>query len=190
MEFLKETLGGELYSQVAEKIASSKIKLADLSGGGYVSRGKHDALSEQLRAAQAALAERDGQLETLREMDPEGMQAQIALLQTANRQAAEAAQAQIDAYRTDAAAQAYAGGLKFTSDLARRAFVDSFKAAGMQPDEDGGFLGAEEFTRRMREKNPNAFEAEAAGGSGFDGKQPPAASGTNDFMNSLIRGTR
>ena len=47
MEFLKETLGDELYTQVSEKMKDSKIKLADLSGGAYVGKDKFDALSAE-----------------------------------------------------------------------------------------------------------------------------------------------
>ena len=56
MEFLQEILGEELYARVAEKLAGSGVKLADLSGGAYVSRKKFDA--QRLRAERA---ERDAQ---------------------------------------------------------------------------------------------------------------------------------
>lgn len=53
MEFLKEALG-EDYEVFREKIAQfekesgSQVKLANLAGGGYVSREKYDALSGQI----------------------------------------------------------------------------------------------------------------------------------------------
>lgn len=53
MDFLKEILGEQLFAQVAEKINAhngneankgKQIKLANLGGGEYVSKAKHDAL--------------------------------------------------------------------------------------------------------------------------------------------------
>lgn len=53
MDFLKEILGEELFAQVAEKINAhngneankdKQIKIANLGGGDYVSKAKHDAL--------------------------------------------------------------------------------------------------------------------------------------------------
>lgn len=53
MDFLKEILGDDLYSQIAEKINAhngneankdKQIKLGNLGSGEYVGKGKHDAL--------------------------------------------------------------------------------------------------------------------------------------------------
>lgn len=53
MDFLKEILGEELFAQVAEKVNAyngneankdKQIKIANLGGGEYVSKAKHDAL--------------------------------------------------------------------------------------------------------------------------------------------------
>ena len=43
MEFLKEYLGDELYSQVEAKLKDNdKVKLANLASGEYVSKSKYD----------------------------------------------------------------------------------------------------------------------------------------------------
>ncbi len=73
--------------------------------------------------------------------------------------------------RLDAAAEAYAGNLRFTSELARRAFVKELKGAGLTRDEAGNLTGADAFTKAMRAANPGAFAMEAAGGFGFAGKE-------------------
>ena len=53
MDFLKEILGEELFAQISEKINAhngneankdKQIKIANLGGGEYVSKAKHDAL--------------------------------------------------------------------------------------------------------------------------------------------------
>ena len=57
MEFLKEILGDDLYSQLSEKINAhngneankdKQIKIGNLGGGDYVSKGKHDSELERL----------------------------------------------------------------------------------------------------------------------------------------------
>ena len=64
MEFLKEVLGEELYSQVESKLnehngndanKEKQIKLANLAGGEYVGKGKYDALMEQITGKEAEL---------------------------------------------------------------------------------------------------------------------------------------
>ena len=57
MEFLKEVLGADLYTQFAEKLNAyngneankdKQIKLANLGGGEYVGKNKHDSEIEKL----------------------------------------------------------------------------------------------------------------------------------------------
>ena len=59
MDFLKEILGEELFAQVAEKINAhngneankdKQIKIGNLGGGDYVSKGKHESELERLTA--------------------------------------------------------------------------------------------------------------------------------------------
>ena len=73
MDFLKEILGDELYAQVVEKINAHNgnevnkdkpVKLANLGGGEYVGKAKHDAAiarldsqGEELTKANALIAE-------------------------------------------------------------------------------------------------------------------------------------
>ena len=64
MEFLKELLGEELYSQLAAKInehngneanKGNQIKIGNLGTGEYVGKGKYDALSELLKSKETEL---------------------------------------------------------------------------------------------------------------------------------------
>lgn len=65
MDFLKEILGEALFNQVAEKINAhngneankdKQIKLANLGGGEYVGKAKHDALQAQFDSRGQELA--------------------------------------------------------------------------------------------------------------------------------------
>ena len=64
MEFLKEILGEELFTQVAEKINAhngneankdNQIKIGNLGKGEYVGKGKYDALQEALNGKDAEI---------------------------------------------------------------------------------------------------------------------------------------
>lgn len=57
MEFLKEYLGDELYSQVEAKLKDNdNVKLANLADGEYVSKSKYDDKEEELKTANKQLA--------------------------------------------------------------------------------------------------------------------------------------
>ena len=64
IEVLKDHLSEETYSAVAEELKDKDIKLADLSGGEYVSKGKYEALETQLNNTQTLLTDTSAKLET------------------------------------------------------------------------------------------------------------------------------
>ena len=75
MEFLKEILGEELYKQFEEKINAhngneankdKQIKLANLSSGEYVGKGKYDALDELLKGKTTELDTANGLIAELK----------------------------------------------------------------------------------------------------------------------------
>ena len=75
MEFLKEVLGEELFNQFNEKVNSwngneankeKLVKLANLSTGEYVGKGKFDALNEQLTGKQTELDTANGLIADLK----------------------------------------------------------------------------------------------------------------------------
>lgn len=88
MDFLKEILGEDLFEKVAEKINAhngneankdSQIKLANLSGGEYVGKAKHDALQAQLDSKAQELTAANGLIDGFKksQKDNEAVQGQI-----------------------------------------------------------------------------------------------------------------
>ena len=63
IEVLKDHLSEETYSAVAEELKDKDIKLADLSGGEYVSKGKYESLETQLNNTQTLLTDTNAKLE-------------------------------------------------------------------------------------------------------------------------------
>lgn len=75
MEFLKEILGDELFKQFAEKVNAyngdeankdKQIKLANLTSGEYVGKGKHDALQALFDGQKTELEQANGLIAELK----------------------------------------------------------------------------------------------------------------------------
>ena len=64
IEVLKEHLSEETYNAVAGELEGKDIKLANLSTGDYVSKGKYEALETQLNNTQTLLTDTSAKLET------------------------------------------------------------------------------------------------------------------------------
>lgn len=101
MEFLKETLGEELYNQVAEKLKDTDIKLVNLTDGGYVAKDKLTKAEERAKTAETALTEERKSLETLKASagDSEELKAQIQKLQDEAKTKADEYEKQLQAER-------------------------------------------------------------------------------------------
>lgn len=64
LEVLKEHLSEETYNAVAKELEGKDVKLANLSTGEYVSKGKYEALETQLNNTQTLLTDTSAKLET------------------------------------------------------------------------------------------------------------------------------
>ena len=92
MEFLKELFGDKAltYDDFSKAVEAKKIKLADLSGGAYVSKEKLDAKIEELKTVQSSLAEKDAALKKWDGVDLEKLKAENeAKTQELNKQLAD-----------------------------------------------------------------------------------------------------
>lgn len=78
MDFLKEIFGDKAitFDEFSKGVESKKMKLADLSGGAYVSKEKLDAKIEELKTVQASLAEKDAALKKWDGVDLEKLKAE------------------------------------------------------------------------------------------------------------------
>ena len=87
IEVLKDHLSEETYSAVAEELKDKEIKLADLSGGEYVSKSKYDALETQLNNTQTLLTDTSSKLETAlkNEGDNEALKQEIEKIKNNNQ---------------------------------------------------------------------------------------------------------
>ena len=75
MDFLREILGEELFTQVQKAVneyngdeahKDSQVKIANLAGGEYVGKGKFDSLEESLKGKQAELDSANSLIEQMK----------------------------------------------------------------------------------------------------------------------------
>lgn len=177
MEFLKELFGDEAlnFEQFTAKAAEKKMRLADLSGGEYVGKGKFDALSEEKGVLKEQLAAANKQIEEFRGLDVEGVQRKADEWKAKFEQAEKDAQARIDKLQFDHALEAALSGAKARNTKAVAALLDmdSLKLA------DGKLEGLDKQLEAIRADNGYLFEDETqkpqfsapfhqAGGSDLD----------------------
>lgn len=122
-------------------------------------------LTAQLTAANETVADLTGKMEKMQKSgeDVEGIKAELAKAIESSVQANAAAEQakkdaadRITAMEYDNAVNGYVGALKFTSEYAKRGFIEDFKAKGFKL-EDGKFLGADDYVKGVQEKDPATF---------------------------------
>ena len=87
IEVLKDHLSEETYNAVAGELEGKDIKLADLSTGNFVSKGKYEALETQLNNTQTLLTDTSAKLETAIQSagDNEALRQELENLKTTNQ---------------------------------------------------------------------------------------------------------
>ena len=87
IEILKEHLSEETYNTVASELEGKDIKLANLSTGDYVSKGKYEALETQLNNTQTLLTDTSSKLETAMQNagDNEALKQEIENIKNTNK---------------------------------------------------------------------------------------------------------
>lgn len=170
MEFLKEILGEELYSQVAEKINAHNgneankdklIKLANLSGGEYVSKAKHDALQALLDGKNIELDSANGLIAELKKgtKGNEELQGKVTAYETQVSQLQkQLKQTQLDAEIKVALLSAKATDIDYLT------YKLKTKGDKIELGEDGHIKGIDDMISGLKTQFPNQFES--AKGSG------------------------
>lgn len=147
MEVLKEIFGKESlsYEQLEAKLAEKKMKLADLSTGDYVGKGKYEEMLAERDNLKARLDEANGKLEGY---DPEW--------QKKAAQAENEAKQEMEKLRRGYTIREQVSGIKFSSDAAKRSFISDLES--QHPViQDGKVLGLTDFVEKYKERDPGAI---------------------------------
>lgn len=118
------------------------------------------ALTTERDGLKTQVADRDKDIANLKKEsgDNEQLTKQLSDLQTKYDTDTKGLQDKLDAQARTHAAEKFYGNVDFTSAFAKKAAVDEFMAANLE-FKDGAYVGAEDFLKGQREKNPDAFKA-------------------------------
>ena len=166
MDFLKEILGEELFAQVAEKINAhngneankdKQIKIANLGGGDYVSKAKHDALQALFDSKDQELTAANGLIDGFKksQKDNEAVQGQITAYQDQVKQLQEQLKdTQIDSGLKIAFMEAGGTDIDFLIWKAKQ----GNDGKPLEIGEDGKIKGIDDLVSGLKTSAPNHFK--------------------------------
>lgn len=167
MEFLKEILGDALYAQFEQAMNAyngneankdKQVKLANLSTGEYVGKGKYDALQAQLDGKDTELTTANNLIAELKKgtKDNEGLQGKI----TEYESRVAALQAELAKTRLDNAIQLALRDAKAVDpDYLAYKLREKYKPEELTLDENGKVKGMDEKLSGLKTQFPAQFEA-------------------------------
>lgn len=167
MEFLKEILGEELFKQVetavnayngSEANKDKQIKLANLSGGEYVGKGKYDALQAQLDGKSTELDTANGLIAELKKgtKGNEELQGKITGYETQVQQL----QAELEKTKLENAIQLALRDAKAVDpDYLAFKLREKYKTEELTLDENGKVKGMDDKLAGLKTQFPAQFES-------------------------------
>lgn len=172
-ELFDKSESGTLTYEEFTKLAGD-AKFVDLNEGEYVSRNKYqselDAKTREIETLSSTISTRDGDLETLKKQLEEAgtdstkldeLNAQFTALKDKYDTDTKNYKKQLESQAYDFGVREYANTLKFTSEAAKRDFIQQMNAAKLKMDKDH-ILGATDFQESYKTSNPDAFVVEEA----------------------------
>lgn len=165
IEVLKDHLSEETYNTVASELEGKDIKLADLSTGNFVSKGKYEALETQLNNTQTLLTDTSAKLDTAIKSagDNEALRQELENLKTTN-------QTNLDNLKNQ-----YESKLKTAAVMAEITKAGANDPADILPHidlsavttNDKGCVGLSEQLESIKTAKPYLFKAYQPGASGL-----------------------
>lgn len=170
--FAKSETGTFTFEQFQAAMQNNGVKFVDLSEGKYVSKNKYtddlNAKNSEIETLNGTITARDTDLANLRtQLENAGadatklgqVSASLQELQTKYDNDMQAYKAQIAKQAYEFAVKEFASTKNFTSQAAKRDFVQSMIAKNLQLDNDK-IIGAEDFVKSYTQDNQDAFVSE------------------------------
>lgn len=172
-ELFKQAEGGTLTYEQFKELANG-AKFVDLSEGNYVSKNKYtedlNARDTKISGLETTIQTRDTDLKDLQEkLKAAGTDADklaqlttdVTTWQTKYDTDIKTLQEKLDHQAYEFAVREFAATKKFTSNAAKRDFINSMIAEGLKLDKKGrGIVGAEDFATNYGADNADAFVVE------------------------------
>lgn len=163
IEVLKDQLSEETYNAVASELEGKDIKLANLSTGDYVSKGKYEALETQLNNTQTLLTDTASKLETALQNagDNEALRQEIENIKNANQTDVANIKAEYDAKLKKAAvmAEVTKAGANDPADILPHLNMEAITVS------DNGIVGLTDQLEPIKTAKPYLFKGEQKKGA-------------------------
>ena len=168
MEFLKEILGEELFSQVSEKVNTynsdeknkeNQVKIGNLGSGNYVGKEKFDAKETEIAGLKEQLKNANTEIQSYKDMDIESIKQSVTDWETKYNTDTQALQEKLAKKDYEYKVKEKVSNLKFTSESAKKSFMADLIAKDLKIENDA-ILGFDDFVKSYKETDPNAFENE------------------------------
>jgi len=170
MDFLKEILGEELYSQTKEKVDSynqehkdKPIKLVNLSEGNYVSKEKFDSKETEISSLKTQINDANEKIKSFEDMDYEGIKKEAEDWKNKVKEMEDNQKAEKEKSIRNERTNAFFNDIKFASESAKAGVIAQFNAKDFKYDEETGkFQGASEWLEELKTKDAGAFLSDVA----------------------------
>lgn len=173
-EYFESVEDGKLtYQQLIDAIEDSGMKLADLSDGNYVSKQKYEndlqKAKDEIETLTGTITTRDTDLADLQaKLEAAGTDAEklttlsndFTTLKGKYNDEVKAYKEQLKKQAYEFAVKEFASGKKFTSNAAKRDFINSMISKDLKI-EDGKIIGADDFVAIYTQNNEDAFVKES-----------------------------
>lgn len=157
MKKLVDIVGKEVYDGLSEEIKKEYAeKELIINDGTYIPKAKFDSLNETKKDLENQLKETNDKMQELSKVDTEDLKQQIVDLQKKYEEDTKALNSKYEAREYDIKLNDYAKDLKFSSNSARKSFMNDLKAKELKFEEDK-LVGFDDFVNSYKENDPTAF---------------------------------
>lgn len=170
MEFLKEILGEELYSQTKEKVDSynqehkdKPVKLANLSEGNYVSKEKFESKETEITHLKTQIEDANKEIQSYKDMDIDSIKKSATDWEAKYKELEENQKVEKEKSIRSERTNAFFSDVKFASESAKAGVIAQFNEKDFKYDEQTGkFQGASEWLEELKKNDVGAFQSEVA----------------------------
>lgn len=161
MKKLVDIVGKEVYESLSDEIKKEyDNKELIINDGTFIPKQKFDNLNEQKKDLENQLKETNDKMQELSKVDTDELKKQIEDLQKKYEEDTKALNSKYEAREYDIKLNDYAKDLKFSSNSARKSFMNDLKTKELK-FEDDKLVGFDDFVNSYKENDPNAFISES-----------------------------
>ena len=157
MKKLVDIVGKEVFEGLSEEVKKEyEEKELIINDGTYIPKSKFDNLNEQKKGLEMKLKETNDKVQELSKVDTDELKKQIENLQKKYEEDTKELNDKYEAREYDIKINDYAKNLKFSSNSARKSFMNDLKAKELK-FEDDKLVGFDDFVNSYKESDPDAF---------------------------------